>query len=118
MHANAGDVAGITHLAARPVHGGAEECLAAVRESIGPALAEEAGMIGAEYPCEDLAADLARQHAVIVGWCPWRVREVRDPRTSRAARQHSWREAQVVVLDHCHGCASLSRLGQRDGKCL
>ena len=57
MDADAGDVAPVADLLPGPVDLGAEEGLAAVEEGIGPALAQEAGVVGAEDAGQHLAAD-------------------------------------------------------------
>ena len=86
-----------------PVHAGAEYRLAAVHEAVGPALAQETGVVGAEYAVEDLPAHVVGEHPVVVRRRPRGVREMRDPHVRAQVGEHARDQGQVVVLDRRPG---------------
>ena len=100
------------------VHLGAEELGAAGDEGVGPALAQEPGVVRGQHAVQHFPAHLGGQQPVVVRRRPRGVREVRDPDVRALLGQHPRHQRQVVVLHHRldrHGGGLLGggALGQR-----
>src|SRR6266536_3779207 len=121
VHGDARDVAAAADLLGAPVHGGAQDLGAAVAERVGPALAVEPGVIGAEYSLEYLAPRLVGEYPVVLRRRPRGVREMRDPHAGTQVSEHPRDERQVIVLHYRpDGALAAGRAGiggQRLGEC-
>ena len=98
VDAHAGDMATVDDTLRGPVDLSPQQRLTAVEEGVGPPLAQETRVVGAQHAIEYGPADVIGKDPVVVHRRPGRVREVRDPDAGHEFPQHPRDQRQVVVL--------------------